>query len=53
MPEVLAPRLELFGGFADILAGVDKGISKAMRVKIRQAGAHKGFPMVESSRASP
>ena len=43
MPEVLAPRLELFGGLADILAELNKGISKAMRVEIRQASAVEGF----------
>jgi hypothetical protein len=44
MPEVPAPRLKLFGGFADIPARLHKGISEAMRVKIRQAGTDKGFP---------
>ena len=44
MSEVLTPRFELLGGFADILAKLDKGISEAMRVKTRQAGPHKGFP---------
>ena len=43
MPEILAPRLELFGGLTDILTELDKGISEAMRVEIRQAGTDKGF----------
>ena len=43
MPQVLAPRLELFRGLADILAELDKGISEAVRVEIRQAGTGKGF----------
>ena len=37
MSEVLAPCLELFGGPTDILAELDKGVSKAVRVEIRKA----------------
>lgn len=43
MPQVLAPRLELLRGLADILAKPDKGIPKTMRVEIRQTGTVKGF----------
>jgi hypothetical protein len=49
MSEVLAPRLELFGGLTDILAQLDKGISEAMRVKIWQAGVSLIFPGVPDS----
>lgn len=38
MPKVLAPRLKLFRSLADLLAKLDKGISKAVRVEIWQAG---------------
>jgi len=44
MSEVLTPRLELFRGFANIVGQLHKGIPEAMRFKIGQAGAHKGFP---------
>jgi hypothetical protein len=43
MPQILAPRLELFRGLANILAELDKGIPKAMRVEIWQAGIGKSF----------
>jgi hypothetical protein len=33
--EVLAPRLELLGGLANILAESDKSMSEAVRVEIR------------------
>jgi len=36
MSKVLAPSFELFGGFTDTLAQLDKGISEAMRVKVQQ-----------------
>ncbi len=39
MTEVLAPGLELFGGFTDILAKSNKGISEAVWIEIRQIGA--------------
>src|ERR1019366_8775682 len=44
MPEVLAPRLELFRGLTDILAELDKCISKAVRVEVWQASLYKSFP---------
>jgi hypothetical protein len=44
MSQVLAPRLELLWGLANLLAKLDKGISKAMGIKIRQARTYKGFP---------
>src|SRR5205823_6132312 len=36
MPEVLAPCLKLFGGFADFEAELDERVSKTMRIEIRQ-----------------
>jgi hypothetical protein len=42
MSKVLAPCLELFGRPADILAELDKGISKAVWVEIRQASPGEG-----------
>jgi hypothetical protein len=43
MPEVLASRLELFGGLANILAELNKGVSKTARVEVRQASIDEGF----------
>ena len=43
MSQILAPRLELFRGLANILAELDKGIPKAMWVEIWQASIGKGF----------
>ena len=43
MAEVLAPRFELFGGLANILTELDKGISKTVRVEIRQASTDEGI----------
>jgi hypothetical protein len=43
MPQILAPRLELFRGLANILAELDKGIPKAMWVEIWQASIGKDF----------
>lgn len=41
MPEVLAPRFELFRRLADVLAELDKGVPEAMGIEIRQAGTPK------------
>src|SRR5450755_1231928 len=43
VPEVLAPRLEVFGRFADIFAQAGKRISEAVRVEIRQSGTDEGL----------
>ncbi len=43
MPQVLAPGLELFGRFTDILAEPDECISEAVWIEIRQAGGEKRF----------
>jgi hypothetical protein len=43
MPQVLAPRLELFRSLADLLAELDKGVSETMRVEIREAGTDRGL----------
>src|SRR5208282_643469 len=50
--EVLAPSLELFGSFADILAESDKGVSEAMGVEIWQASPFKRFPEDRADRRS-
>ena len=42
MAEILAPRLELFGGLADLLAKPDQRVSKAVRIEIRQTCTLKG-----------
>jgi len=39
MSKVLAPGFELFRDFADFLAELDKGVSKAVRVKIWQSSS--------------
>jgi len=39
MSEVLAPCLEVFRGLADFLAELGKGASKAVWIKIWQAGS--------------
>jgi hypothetical protein len=49
MSEVLTPCLELFGGPTDILAELDKSVSKAMRVEIWQASTDKSFAKYRSN----
>ena len=44
MAKILAPCLELFGRFADILAELDQRVSKAVRIEIWQTGANERFP---------
>lgn len=39
MPEILAPCFVFFGGLADFLAELNKGVSKAVRVEIWQASS--------------
>jgi hypothetical protein len=43
MPEVLAPRFEFFWRFTGGFTKPDKGISKAVRVEVRQASADESF----------
>jgi hypothetical protein len=49
MSEVLAPGLELLGGFAYILAEPDKCISEAVRIEVRQSSTLEGFPEYRSN----
>ena len=50
MSEILAPRLELFWRLTDILAELDKCISEAVRVEIRQASLDEGFAEYRANR---
>jgi hypothetical protein len=44
MAQVLAPRLELFGRLADILAELDQCVPKAVRIEIWQTSTNERFP---------
>lgn len=50
MPKVLAPRLELFGRLANLLAELDESISETVRVEIWQTGTDEGFPEDHANR---
>jgi hypothetical protein len=44
MPQILAPRLELFRRFASFQAKPDQRVSQTVRLKVRQARPLKRFP---------
>ena len=52
MAKVLAPGLEFFGGFTNILAELDEGFSEAVRIEIRQTRMDEGFAKYLANRGS-